>query len=103
MQPKVSNDGKSKCETEIDINRTKPLAGFAFESFVARGATFVHGRNRLKKSPMTATRTAEAIATREDIDELPKHSRAPFFDVILAPTYCSCSVDLRAIYSQVLT
>ena len=73
LQPKVSNDGKSKRETEIDINRTKPLAGFAFESFVARGATFVHGRNRLKKSSMTAARTAEAIATPEDIDELPKH------------------------------
>ena len=86
LQPKVSDDRKSERETEVDINRTKPLAGFAFESFVARGATFVHGRKRLKKSPMAATRTAEAIATPEDIDELPKHSRAPFFDGILAPT-----------------
>ena len=86
MQAKVTNDGKPERETEIDINRTKPLARFAFESFVARGATFVHGRKRLKKSPMTATRTAEVIATPEDIDELPKHSRAPFFVGILAPT-----------------
>ena len=73
LQAKVTNDGKPEREPEIDINRATPLARFAFESFVARGATFVHGRNRLKKSPMTATRTAEAIATPEDIDELPKH------------------------------
>ncbi|SVC07098.1 uncharacterized protein METZ01_LOCUS259952 [marine metagenome] len=86
LQAQVSNGGESECEAEIDINRTKPLARFAFESFVARSATFVHGRERLEKSPVTATRTAEAIATPEDIDELPKHSRAPFSDGILAPT-----------------
>ena len=86
MQAQVPNGSESEREAEIDINRTKPLAGFAFELFVACGAAFVHGYERLEKSSVTATRTAEAVATPEDIDELPKHSRAPFFVGILAPT-----------------
>jgi len=58
LQSKVADDSEPKRETEIDIDRTKPLAGFAFESFVTRCAAVVHGCKRLKKSPMAATRTA---------------------------------------------